>query len=52
MLLILERRSGKITANWLNRKQMQSEIVEMQLKRQMFALRGAFWEMTKVSKLF
>lgn len=26
----------KITANWINR-----EIVEMQLKRQMFALRGS-----------
>ena len=38
----------KITANWINR-----EIVEMQLKRQMFALRGSLsrW-LTKVSELF
>lgn len=36
----------KITANWINR-----EIVEMQLKRQMFALRGSRW-LTKVSELF
>lgn len=39
-------RGEKITANWINR-----EIVEMQLKRQMFALRGSRW-LTKVSELF
>ena len=33
---LLHSTEEKITANWINR-----EIVEMQLKRQMFALRGS-----------
>jgi hypothetical protein len=35
-MFVAVEREEKIIANWINR-----EIVEMQLKRQMFALRGA-----------